>query len=93
MRSISLFGFFDHLHIIPAVSNKLVNTKYTWLSFVPIVLFNQFKRIYNIYFLVVAISQFIEKLRVGFLEEYVGPLVFVILITIHKECYEDYERT
>jgi phospholipid-translocating ATPase len=88
MSRVSLFGFFKNL--VPFVSNKLVNTKYTWLNFIPIVLFNQFKYFFNFFFLMVALSQFIEKLRVGFFIAYVGPLAFVIVVTMLKEFYDDH---
>lgn len=73
-------------------TNKLTNTKYTWFNFVPIVLFNQFKFFFNLFFLIVALSQFIEELRVGFLISYIGPLVFVLVITMVKEIYDDTKR-
>jgi phospholipid-translocating ATPase len=73
-------------------SNKLINTKYTWFNFVPIVLFNQFKFFFNLFFLIVALSQFVDSLRVGFLISYIGPLVFVLVITMVKEAYDDAKR-
>jgi phospholipid-translocating ATPase len=73
-------------------SNKLSNTKYTWYSFVPVVLFNQFKYFFNLFFLLVALSQLIDRLRVGFLISYLGPLIFVLFITMAKEIYDDYKR-
>jgi phospholipid-translocating ATPase len=91
MRKISLFGFFDRVNIIP-ITNKLVNTKFTWYNFVPIVLFNQFKYFFNFFFLIVALTQFVEKLRVGFFIAYVGPLVFVVVVTMLKEWYDDRQR-
>ena len=39
-----------------------------------------------------AVSQFFDALKVGFLFSYVAPLVFVLLITIFKEGYDDYYR-
>lgn len=39
-----------------------------------------------------ALSQFFEALRVGFLISFVAPLVFVITITMIKEFYDDYKR-
>lgn len=46
-------------------SNKLSNTKYNVITFIPVVLFNQFKFFFNLFFLMIAVSQFIEILRVG----------------------------
>jgi phospholipid-translocating ATPase len=73
-------------------SNAVSNTKYTAINFVPVVLFNQFKYFFNLFFLLVALSQIIEALRVGFLITFVAPLVFVISITMIKEFYDDYKR-
>jgi hypothetical protein len=47
------------------VSNAIDNTKYSILTFIPIVLFNQFKFFFNMFFLILALSQFIEALKVG----------------------------
>jgi phospholipid-translocating ATPase len=61
-------------------------------TFVPLVLFNQFKFFFNLFFLLVALSQIIEALRVGFLISFVAPLVFEVTITMTKEAYDDYQR-
>jgi len=92
MRRISLSGKMDRATRWLFGTNKLTNTKYTWYNFVPIVLFNQFKFFFNLFFLIVALSQFVEELRVGFLISYIGPLVFVLLITMVKEIYDDTKR-
>ena len=39
-----------------------------------------------------ALSQFVDSLRVGFLISYIGPLVFVLVITMVKEAYDDAKR-
>ena len=72
--------------------NAVTNTKYTWYTFVPLVLYNQFKFFFNLFFLLVALSQIIEALRVGFLISYVAPLSFVLCVTMIKEFYDDYKR-
>ena len=74
------------------MSNKLNNTKYNILTFVPMVLFNQFKFFYNLFFLLIALSQFIPPLKVGFLITYVSPLAFVLVITLFKEAADDIKR-
>jgi phospholipid-translocating ATPase len=56
----------------------------------PIVLFDQFKYFFNMFFLLVCISQFFEPLKVGFLISYLAPLLFVLMVTMIKEAYEDY---
>lgn len=62
------------------------------MNFVPLVLFNQFKFFFNLFFLIVSISQFIESLRVGFLFTFLAPLCFVLLLTMAKEAYDDFQR-
>ena len=58
----------------------------------PVVLYNQFKFFFNLFFLLVALSQIIEALRVGFMISFVAPLVFVVAVTMIKEAYDDYQR-
>jgi phospholipid-translocating ATPase len=41
------------------------NQKYTVLTFVPRVLYEQFKYFFNLYFLLVALSQFVPALKIG----------------------------
>ena len=74
------------------MTNKLKNTKYNLLSFIPVVLFNQFKFFYNLFFLLIALSQFIPPLKVGFLITYVSPLAFVLTVTLLKEASDDLSR-
>ena len=72
--------------------NIVRNQKYTVFSLIPVVLWNQFKFFSNLFFLLIAISQAIPQLRVGFLFTYVAPLAIVLGITICKEGYDDYQR-
>ena len=58
----------------------------------PVVLFNQFKFFYNFFFLMISISQFYQPLKVGLLFTYVAPLVFVLMVTILKEAFDDFNR-
>ncbi|CAI2369958.1 unnamed protein product [Moneuplotes crassus] len=73
-------------------NNKIRNQKYYVLTFVPVVLINQFKFFFNLFFLLIAVSQFVPFLRVGFLFTYIAPLAFVLLITMMKEAYDDFQR-
>jgi len=73
-------------------NNKINNQRYSLLSFLPIVLFDQFKYFFNLFFLLVCLSQLFEPLRVGFLISYLAPLLFVLAVTMIKEFYEDYKR-
>jgi len=72
--------------------NVIRNQKYSVFSFIPLVLFNQFKFFLNFYFLVMACSQFVPVLRIGYLYTYWGPLGFVISVTMVREAIDDIRR-
>ncbi|KAK2594879.1 putative aminophospholipid-translocase [Conoideocrella luteorostrata] len=73
-------------------ANIVSNAKYTALTFLPITLYNEFSFFFNMYFLLVALSQAIPALRIGYLSTYIAPLAFVLFITMGKEAYDDIER-
>ncbi|KAE8258379.1 hypothetical protein A4X13_0g1710 [Tilletia indica] len=73
-------------------ANVVRNQKYNVASFLPIVLYEQFKFFFNLYFLLVALSQFIPALKIGFIATYIAPLAFVLCVTIGKEAFDDYTR-
>jgi len=62
------------------------------ITFIPMVLVNQFKFFFNCFFLIIALSQFVTYLRVGFLFTYIAPLAFVLTITMMKEAWDDFQR-
>ncbi|KAF8438445.1 hypothetical protein L210DRAFT_2265922 [Boletus edulis BED1] len=72
--------------------NIVRNQKYNIFTFFPVVLYEQFKFFFNLYFLLVALSQFIPALKIGFIVTYVAPLAFVLSVTMGKEAYDDYKR-
>ena len=72
--------------------NYINNKKYSFISFAPKILYNQFRFFFNLYFLFLCITQFIPVFQVGFKETYIGPLVFVIGLTMLKEGWDDYKR-
>lgn len=55
-------------------------------------LFQQFAVFLNLYFLVMALSQFIPSIRIGLLYTYWAPLAFVITVTMLREAYDDFKR-
>lgn len=73
-------------------ANAVSNAKYTPWSFLPRTLYNEFSYFINMYFLLVALSQAIEPLRLGYLSTYIAPLAFVITITLGKEALDDIAR-
>lgn len=72
--------------------NVVCNQKYNVFTFLPLVLYEQFKFFFNLYFLLVALSQFIPALKIGFLVTYIAPLSFVLAVTIGKEALDDIGR-
>ena len=75
-----------------AIRNVVRNQKYRAATFIFAVLYEQFRYFFNLYFLLVALSQLIPELQVGFLFTYIAPLVFVLSITLAKEASDDYQR-
>ncbi|RSL53203.1 hypothetical protein CEP53_007830 [Fusarium sp. AF-6] len=73
-------------------NNIISNAKYTALTFLPITLYNEFSFFFNMYFLLVALSQAIPALRIGYLLTYIAPLAFVLCITMGKEAFDDIAR-
>jgi phospholipid-translocating ATPase len=72
--------------------NAVSNAKYTPISFLPRTLYNEFSFFFNMYFLLVALSQVIPALRIGYLSTYIVPLACVLAITLGKEAWDDIER-
>ncbi|KAG0648538.1 putative phospholipid-transporting ATPase NEO1 [Hyphodiscus hymeniophilus] len=72
--------------------NAVSNAKYTPWSFLPRTLYNEFSFFFNMYFLLVALSQVVPALRIGYLSTYIVPLVFVLSITLGKEAIDDISR-
>lgn len=73
-------------------ANAVSNAKYTPWSFLPRTLYNEFSFFINLYFLLVALSQIIPALKLGYLSTYIAPLGFVITITLGKEALDDIAR-
>ncbi|XP_074965086.1 putative phospholipid-transporting ATPase IIA isoform X2 [Phalacrocorax aristotelis] len=69
--------------------NVINNQKYNFFTFLPGVLFNQFKYFFNLYFLLLACSQFVVEMRLGALYTYWVPLGFVLAVTVIREATEE----
>ncbi|CAB1345712.1 unnamed protein product, partial [Coregonus sp. 'balchen'] len=72
--------------------NAIKNQKYNLFTFVPGVLYQQFKFFLNLYFLVVACSQFVPALKIGYLYTYWAPLGFVMAVTMVREAVDEVRR-
>lgn len=71
-------------------SNYIRTTKYTAFTFLPVNLFNQFRRFSNIYFLIAAVFAFFRNASAISPVTQVSPLVIVLLVTALKDGIEDY---
>ncbi|KAM3926885.1 phospholipid-transporting ATPase VB-like [Leptodactylus fuscus] len=72
--------------------NKIHTTKYTLLTFLPKNLFEQFYRSANLYFLFLAILNWMPQVEVFHKEITMVPLVIVMLVIAFKDGVEDYKR-
>ncbi|KAF8063036.1 ATP8B4 [Scenedesmus sp. PABB004] len=81
------------VHLVGDVATNEVSTaKYTLLTFLPVNLFEQFLRVANLYFLLMAILQLIPGLSPTSWFTTVAPLVFVLAVNAIKEGYDDVHR-
>ena len=74
-------------------ANGIRTSKYTVLTFLPLNLFMQFNKAPNVYFLVIAFMQTIEMISIsGGKSAMAVPLVFVVLVSMIKDAFEDFGR-
>ncbi|KAI5057196.1 hypothetical protein GOP47_0027211 [Adiantum capillus-veneris] len=78
-------------HQVAYPSNWVSTTKYNLLTFFPKALFEQFRRVANIYFLFAAALS-LTPLSPFSASSLIAPLVFVIGVSIAKEGVEDWQR-
>lgn len=73
-------------------SNQVVTSKYNFITFIPRNLLEQFRRVANLFFLGIAIIQFIPVFKSTSIAVAILPLAFIVAITALKDGYEDYKR-
>ena len=74
--------------------NRVKTQKYNVITFIPVVLFHQFKFFFNLFFLLIALSQLIPPLKVGNASLtliYDRVHVYVLLSTVLCAVYHSYE--
>ena len=73
---------------------NMINTaKYTALNFVPKNLLNQFKKLPNVYFLLICYLQTIPLISISANKPVMAfPLVIIVCISMLKDAFEDYQR-
>ena len=73
--------------------NLIQTSKYKWFNFLAKILMEQFSRVANAYFLVIAVLQSIKELSYsGGTPLMLLPLSFVVSLNGLKDLYEDYKR-
>jgi magnesium-transporting ATPase (P-type) len=73
--------------------NEVRTSKYRWYNFIPLNLFEQLKKSANIYFIFISILQTRPLITIsGGYPANLMPLVFVILLSMTKDAFEDYQR-
>lgn len=75
-------------------SNVVRTSRYTWFTFLPFNLFEQFtKKLSNVYFLVIMFMQMIPMISISNGQPAMAPpLAFVVILSMIKDAYEDYKR-
>uniref|UniRef100_A0A803MB35 Phospholipid-transporting ATPase n=1 Tax=Chenopodium quinoa TaxID=63459 RepID=A0A803MB35_CHEQI len=81
-------GSTDHLFF---QGNSVSTTKYNVLTFLPKGLFEQFRRVANLYFLTISILSWTPMSPVSPITN-VAPLSMVLFISLVKEAFEDWKR-
>ncbi|XP_069747994.1 phospholipid-transporting ATPase VA isoform X1 [Narcine bancroftii] len=75
-----------------AGDNRLKTTKYSLFSFLPKNLFEQFHRFANVYFVFIALLNFVPIVGAFQPELALAPVVFILSVTALKDLWEDYRR-
>jgi len=73
-------------------TNFIKTSKYTVLNFIPKNLYEQFRRVSNIYFAAIIVPQFFPEVSPFTPVTSILPLAFVLIVTAIKEAIEDFYR-
>lgn len=73
-------------------SNKIKTTKYTILTFFPKNIYEQFHRFANIYFVVIALLNFVPVVNAFQPEVSMIPICVIMAMTAIKDAWEDFRR-
>lgn len=74
------------------VDNKVRTTKYTFLSFIPKNLLEQFHRVANLYFIFIVLLNWFPAINAFGKEIAMIPVLFVLGVTAVKDLFEDRRR-
>lgn len=81
----------------PLPDNMIVTSRFTLMTFIPKAMFEQFRRMANIYFLVLGIIAFVAEQTNYYATSVEAsglllPMLLVVMISMIKDGYEDYKR-
>ena len=75
------------------LKNYISTSKYTWYNFIPKILYEQFSKMSNIYFIIIAVLQcFPEISNADGKPIILMPLCVVVIVNSIKDFYEDWKR-
>ena len=75
------------------LNNSISTTKYSFFTFLPRNLFEQFSKLPNIYFLLIGLLQIIREISTSNgIPVIFMPLAFILFITALKDIAEDFKR-
>jgi len=73
--------------------NSIRTAKYSLLTFFPMNLYTQFSKAANLYFLLIAYMQTIKSISISGGKSVMAlPLSVIVIISMVKDAYEDYQR-
>uniref|UniRef100_A0A493T4Y8 P-type ATPase N-terminal domain-containing protein n=1 Tax=Anas platyrhynchos platyrhynchos TaxID=8840 RepID=A0A493T4Y8_ANAPP len=72
--------------------NKIQTTKYTWFTFLPKNLFEQFHRLANLYFIFLLVVNWFPQTEVFHRAITMLPLIVVLLASVIKDAIENYGK-
>ncbi|KAG5636603.1 hypothetical protein H0H81_007428 [Sphagnurus paluster] len=78
--------------LVQYVRNKVRTTKYTVITFIPKNLYEQFRRVANLFFLTLVVLQLFPVFGAASGAIAVLPLAFILTVTAIKDGVEDYRR-
>lgn len=78
--------------VVRYARNKVKTTKYTILTFIPKNLYEQFRRVANLYFLLLVVLQVFPIFGAVSPQTAALPLLFILAVTAIKDAIEDYRR-
>lgn len=74
-------------------NNKINTSKYSFLNFIPKILYEQFSKTANLYFLIIGFLQTIDEISTsGGIPVIYFPLTLIIIVSAIKDVFEDLKR-